>query len=151
MKDSCIFCEIINARQPSSTVFEDEDFVVIMDIFPMSPGHCLVIPKEHKARVHELPADIRERLFELAVQVRCAITASALVCDDANYIINDGENANQEVPHVHLHVMPRRQRDHGSLLGNMLKKALFGKIRKVDYPTLDEQAQWIHDQLQVVS
>lgn len=148
MKNDCIFCQIIAGKQEKSVVYEDQRFLVIMDIFPMSAGHCLVIPKQHEVRVHELPSDTRAGLFELAVQVRRAITESSLPCDDANYIINDGKYANQEVPHVHLHVIPRRRRDHARLLRSMMSKALFGRVRKVDYLTLDEQAAAIRRTLE---
>jgi histidine triad (HIT) family protein len=149
MKDACIFCEIIDGRQPKSTVYEDHQFIVIMDIFPMTEGHCIVIPKHHGVRVHDLPRALRGRLFDIAVQVRCAVTSSVLGCDDANYIINDGKHANQEVPHVHLHVIPRRRRDHARLLRSMLRKALLGRIRKVDYATLDAQAEKIRGELRI--
>ena len=148
MNNRCVFCDIITGREPKSVVFEDQQCLVILDIFPMSPGHCLIIPKQHHVRVHQVPKAIRARLFEIGVQVRCAITASALGCDDANFIINDGQYANQEVPHVHLHVIPRRKRDHARLLRSMLRKALLGRVRKVDYATLDEQAAAIRSVLQ---
>lgn len=142
---ACIFCDIIRGAAPTCTVYEDGECLVIMDIYPMSEGHCLVIPREHQSRVHELPAATRARLFELGVQVRCAITTATgdLGCDDANFIINDGPCANQEVPHVHLHVIPRRRRDHGRLLRGILRKSLLGRNRSVAHATLEAQAQAI--------
>ena len=114
-----------------------------MHIHPLSEGQCLVIPRQHSERVHELAPRRRAHLFEVGVQGRCAIKASALVCDDANFIVNDGCHANQEVPHVHLHVIPRRKRDHLRILKRMLRKAFASRAHQAGYDQLDRQASLI--------
>lgn len=104
---SCIFCDIINKKIPASIIHDDEHYLAFMDLFPMRPGHALIIPKQHACFVSELTPDIRAGLFELGERV---LQAQKRVIPDVqghNLMINDGPVANQHVPHVHLHIIPR--------------------------------------------
>ena len=107
----CIFCDIISGNGPSVKVYEDELCIVIMDIFPMRPGHVLVIPKEHAALIHELSEQSRSHIFSVANRINQAQRKSDLPCDAINLVVNDGKAANQHVPHVHIHLLPRKQGD----------------------------------------
>lgn len=107
----CIFCSILKGESPASIVYEDEDCVAFMDLFPMRPGHVLVIPRQHATFLEELSPGLRAHLLEVSQWVIKAQKASGLPCDGNNVFLNDGPAANQHVPHVHFHVLPRKQGD----------------------------------------
>ncbi|GAA0516648.1 histidine triad (HIT) family protein [Halorubrum aquaticum] len=113
MSDECIFCSIVAGDIPARTVYESDEVLAFLDANPLAPGHTLVIPKTHAARIGDLDAAPTSALFdavaELAPRVQEAVDADA-----ANVGINDGEAAGQEVPHVHAHVIPRFEGDGGA-------------------------------------
>ncbi|MBV1920868.1 MAG: HIT family protein [Pseudomonadales bacterium] len=111
MSATCIFCKILRGELPVTTVYEDEFSLAFMDLYPMRPGHVLVIPKEHHVSVQQLSPQMRFHLFELGTAIAKAQTESELQCKSHNFFINDGPEANQHVPHVHLHVLPRTGAD----------------------------------------
>lgn len=107
----CVFCAISAGRMPASVVWRDERAMVILDLFPLAEGHALVIPHVHAPRVNDLDDDLTAHLFSLAKRVIAAQRAVGLPAPACNLLVNDGKAANQHVPHVHLHVIPRRGRD----------------------------------------
>lgn len=109
-KDDCIFCKIANGEIPSKTLYEDERFRVILDLGPATRGHALVIPKEHASDLYELPEETASQVLVLAKKM-AARMADKLHCDGMNLIQNNGEAAGQTVPHFHLHMIPRYQKD----------------------------------------
>ena len=112
MKDvNCIFCKIASGEIPSATLYEDENFRVILDVGPASKGHALILPKDHYANINELPEEIVAKAFVLAKQMAARLTA-ALDCDGFNILQNNGETAGQTVFHFHIHLIPRYQNDH---------------------------------------
>lgn len=103
----CIFCEIVVGRAAASIVHQDERCVVFMDLYPITPGHLLVVPRRHAASLAELdPAD-GGHLFLVAQRMAAALRRSGLRCEGINLLLSDGEAAGQEIFHVHLHVVPR--------------------------------------------
>ena len=107
MKDSsCIFCKIANGEIPSSTLYEDEDFRVILDLGPASRGHALILPKEHLADVCALPEEGAAKVLPLGARIGAAMK-KALGCTGFNLVQNNGEDAGQTVFHFHMHVIPR--------------------------------------------
>lgn len=104
--DNCIFCLLANGVIPTATVCEDEDFRAIFDASPASPGHTLIIPKQHAADLFELPADKAVKAMALAQKLAFAMKEE-LGCDGLNLIQNNGAAAGQTVMHFHLHVIPR--------------------------------------------
>ena len=107
MKDcNCIFCKIANGEIPSSTVYEDEDFRVILDLGPASKGHALILPKEHFKDVTELDPKIAAKVLPLGAKLGTAMKKS-LGCAGFNLVQNNGEAAGQTVMHFHMHVLPR--------------------------------------------
>ena len=107
MNDDCIFCRIIEGALPASPVFRDDTVMAFMDIQPVTPGHTLVIPIHHAARLSDLDVSTGGRLFEVGQQCAEALYASPLRSEGANFFLADGVAAGQEVFHVHLHVFPR--------------------------------------------
>lgn len=100
-----IFCKIINKELSADAVIEDEDFIVVKDIHPQAPVHVLIIPKKHLNIIHEInheDLDILGKMFVIAGQV-----AKKLGVEKTGYrlILNQGSDAGQVVPHLHLHLL----------------------------------------------
>ena len=108
--ETCIFCKIANGDIPSKTIFEDEDFRVILDLSPATKGHALILPKEHYANLHELPEELAAKTMILAKKMAKQMKEK-LSCDGFNLIQNNGEVAGQTVFHFHLHLIPRYKDD----------------------------------------
>lgn len=108
---SCVFCKIAAGQLPSNTVYSDAHVIAFLDIRPVNPGHTLVVPKSHTASLSELKPELGARLFQVAMQVAGALRRSGLRCEGVNVYLADGKAAFQEVPHVHIHVIPRFQGD----------------------------------------
>lgn len=108
--ENCIFCKIAEGVIPSATIYEDEDFRVILDIEPASKGHALIIPKEHYANLYELPEELASKVLVVAKKVVTAMT-EVLGCDGYNVLQNNGEAAGQTVFHFHMHLIPRYEKD----------------------------------------
>lgn len=109
-KDDCIFCKIANGEIPSKTLYEDEDFRVILDLGPATRGHALILPKEHADNLYELPEDTAAKTFVLAKKMATKMSEK-LQCDGLNIVQNNGEAAGQTVFHLHVHLIPRMNDD----------------------------------------
>ena len=108
--DNCIFCKLANGEIPTATLYEDEDFRVILDASPASKGHALIIPKEHYANLYELDDDKAAKVMVLAKKMITKLTG-ILHCDGYNIVQNNNEAAGQTVFHFHLHMIPRYKGD----------------------------------------
>jgi len=102
-----IFSKILAGELPASFVYRDELVAAFLDIHPINLGHTLVVPIREVQRVYELDETTNSRLFSVAVKISLALRKSALRCEDITFSMADGVAANQDVPHVHLHVIPR--------------------------------------------
>lgn len=147
MMDNCIFCNIIAGKLPATRVYEDEHCLAFMDIFPLRPGHVLVVPKRHAQYVHELNTQERSQLMEAGNTVALAIRASKLKPSALHFNINDGVAAHQTVPHVHLHLLPRYEHDALRFVGSLLKKPVQLLTGPVSEQTLEKQAASIRQHL----
>lgn len=108
--DNCIFCKIANGEIPAATLYEDEDFRVILDLGPASKGHALILPKVHAANIYELSDEMAAKAMILAKRMATVMT-DALKCDGFNIVQNNGEPAGQTVFHFHMHLIPRYKND----------------------------------------
>ncbi len=102
-----VFARILRGELPSTRVYEDDLVIVILDIAPVNLGHLLVIPKTPVQLVTELEPAAAVHMFSVGVSAAAAVRAVAPHCEAVNFWISDGAAAGQEVPHVHLHVIPR--------------------------------------------
>ena len=102
----CIFCKIANGEIPSATVYEDDDFRVILDLGPATRGHALILPKNHYANLCELDDEVAGKALIVAKKIGTAMMNS-LGCTGFNLVQNNGEEAGQTVMHFHIHVIPR--------------------------------------------
>lgn len=112
--DNCIFCKIANGDIPSKTIYEDEDFRVILDLAPAAKGHALILPKSHHANLYELPDETASKVMMLAKKMATQITEK-LQCDGFNLMQNNGEVAGQTVFHFHMHLIPRYKDDNQTI------------------------------------
>ena len=112
--DNCIFCKIDNGEIPSATLYEDEDFRVILDLGPATKGHALILPKNHFANLFEIPEDMDAKAFILAKKIAKKMK-DVFGCDGVNIVQNNGVAAGQTVFHFHIHLIPRYKDDQQNL------------------------------------
>ena len=145
--NACPFCRIIAGQLPASVVHREEHWLVLMDIHPLRPGHVLIIPRQHAGHLHQFDPARQQRLFVLADAVLRAQQQVDPTVAGANLLLNDGSAANQHIPHLHLHCIPRRHRDSlGFTLGLLARTAgIFGIARK--RRRLDAQAEHLRQVL----
>ncbi|MCI8390679.1 MAG: HIT family protein [Roseburia sp.] len=104
----CIFCKISSGEIPSNTIYEDEEFRVILDLAPAAKGHALIIPKEHFADIYEITEEVACSAMKLAKRMAVHMT-EVLGCEGFNILQNNHEVAGQTVFHFHMHLIPRYQ------------------------------------------
>ena len=106
----CVFCEIVKGTTASHVIYQDEYYLAILDKYPISLGHTLVMPKKHFERVKDLSLREFSALYERVYALNGLITTR--MNGSASHIsINDGAAANQLIPHVHVHIIPRSLND----------------------------------------
>jgi histidine triad (HIT) family protein len=127
----CIFCKIAHKEIPSHVIYEDDDAIGILDIHPRTPGHTLVLPKFHAASIDDVPPEKMGDLFG-AVKSVVILLKEKLSPDGFSIGINHGEAAGQEVPHLHIHIMPRWRDDGGGCIQSIAeyKKESVEEIKK---------------------
>jgi histidine triad (HIT) family protein len=113
--ENCIFCKIANGEIPSRTLYEDNDFRVIMDLNPATKGHALILPKEHFKNLYEISDETASKVLPLAKKMATLMTEK-LGCDGFNLIQNNNEIAGQSVFHFHMHLIPRYTDDNQNLV-----------------------------------
>jgi len=105
-----IFYKIIQGEAPSHKIYEDDDFLVIMDIYPANLGHCLILPKIPAEDIFDLNEKSAAGLYPLAKKIAAAVR-DATGCDGVNIMQNNGRAAGQVIFYFHLHVIPRYNED----------------------------------------
>ena len=107
-EENCIFCKIIRGEMPASVIFEDELSIAFMDVFPVTEGHGLLIPRQHFENMLDVDPDVvaqlAKNLADLTRRVKKATGAEGVL-----NIVANGEGAGQEVPHLHFHAIPRNK------------------------------------------
>lgn len=104
----CIFCKIIEGQIPAKILSETENSIAFMDAFPLTKGHSLVIPKKHYQKIQDIPADENSDLFET---VRKTIAKVDSISGATLLAVHNGKESGQEIPHVHVHLIPRSADD----------------------------------------
>ncbi len=115
----CVFCEIVAGAAPAIRIYEDNEYLAILDIRPFTRGHTLVLPKRHTVDLTDTPPETLADMITIGQRIARAARMTELA--DATHVgINDGRAAFQTVHHVHLHVLPRRDGDKLSVAKGML-------------------------------
>jgi histidine triad (HIT) family protein len=107
----CVFCAIVRGDAPATFLHQDDLVVAFMDIRPVQAGHLLVVPRLHAKLLTELDDVLLARIWSVATDLNRAMRASALPVEAVSVYLADGEAAGQEVAHVHIHLIPRRDHD----------------------------------------
>lgn len=110
VKEDCIFCKLANGIIPTNSIYEDDDFNVILDASPAAKGHALILPKVHYDNAYEMDEAFASKVFPLAAKLSKVIK-KALKCDGLNIVQNNEEAAGQTVFHFHVHLIPRYKDD----------------------------------------
>jgi histidine triad (HIT) family protein len=106
--DSCVFSKIVAGINPAKVVYQDRDVIAFLDIDPLFPGHVLLCPREHYQTLTDLPVSLAGPMMEGA-QIMAAAVEAALDAEGTFVAINN--RVSQLVPHLHIHVVPRRRKD----------------------------------------
>ena len=112
--ENCIFCKIAAGEIPSATLYEDDDFRVILDLGPASKGHALILPKNHYRNLYDIDDEVASKAILLAKKMITKLT-DVLNCDGYNIVQNNEEAAGQTVFHFHMHMIPRYKNDNVGL------------------------------------
>ncbi|MCL2134945.1 MAG: HIT family protein [Candidatus Bathyarchaeota archaeon] len=126
-EDNCIFCKIVQKQAASSVIYEDSSVMAFLDIRPANEGHTLVIPKDHYEGILDIPSELLGKVHKVAKNVANAVKL-ALNADGISVIQQNGRAANQEVFHLHVHVIPRYN-------GQKMKSTK--ELQTMDYAQLD--------------
>ena len=118
----CIFCKIVAGEVPGKKVYEDEHCLAFLDINPLADGHTMVIPKGHYPLLEDMPAEVAGHLMRVVARVSAA-QRSELGVLSTTIGINNGPEAGQVVPHIHVHVVPRRSTDGGGSVHSIVQDA----------------------------
>jgi histidine triad (HIT) family protein len=130
----CIFCKIISGQIPSKIIQETTHSVAFLDAFPLAKGHTLVIPKNHHVKIQDMSDEENSDLFSLVHKVLSKVdrlTGATLVA------IHNGKDAGQEVPHVHVHLVPRNAGDSAGPIHSMFNSVKFS----------DSEIEQVYDKL----
>ena len=103
---NCIFCEIVQGKKVGHFIYEDENYVAFLDIYPIDTGHSLVMPREHFEKITDMTAEKVGELFSKIPKIAKAVI-EATKADAFSVAQNNGRAAKQIVPHVHIHIIPR--------------------------------------------
>ena len=104
----CVFCAIVLGELPAHRVLEDERHVAFLDVRPLFPGHCLLVPREHHETLMDLPRALLGPLGEATQDLSRAVLRAT---GAAGIFTATNNRVSQSVPHLHVHVVPRRPRD----------------------------------------
>ena len=118
----CIFCKIISGKIPTRIIKETLHSIAFLDAFPLAKGHTLVIPKNHHIKIQDMSEQENSDLFSLVYQVLTKVdklTGATLVA------IHNGKEAGQEIPHVHVHLVPRSTGDSAGAIHSMFNPVKF--------------------------
>ena len=117
----CIFCKIVSKEIPTKILVETESCIGFLDAFPLAKGHALVIPKNHYEKIQDLPTDINTDMFSTVhslISKVDSLTGATLVA------VHNGKQSGQEIPHVHVHLIPRSKDDSAGAVHSMFSEKL---------------------------
>lgn len=117
----CIFCKIVQGNMPAKVIWQNERAMAFLDAFPLAAGHALVVPKAHYTKVQDMGKEDSAAVFALAHEIVQKVE-SATGAGASLIAIHNGKEAGQEVPHVHVHVIPRKPGDAAGPVHSMFRK-----------------------------
>jgi histidine triad (HIT) family protein len=127
---SCIFCRIVAGEIPAEVIARDERTLAFLDVSPLADGHVLVVPHAHVGRIEDLHANDASALFATVTQLAGPVR-EAVQAEGTTIGINDGPATGQTVPHVHVHIVPRRSGDGGGSVHTIFRAGARRPIAEV--------------------
>ena len=119
-EEECIFCKITLKKIKTNIIIENDKAMAFLDAFPLSKGHTLVIPKAHYSKIQELDENSSQSIFNLVWKISNPIEKATGV-NSSTIAIHNGKEAGQEIPHVHIHVIPRQRGDGAGPVHSMFR------------------------------
>ena len=119
-QEECIFCKIALKKIKTNIIIENDKAMAFLDAFPLSKGHTLVIPKTHYSKIQELDENSSQSVFNLVWKISNPIEKATGV-NSTTIAIHNGKEAGQEIPHVHIHVIPRKRGDGAGPVHSMFR------------------------------
>ena len=126
----CIFCKIASKEIPAKILVETKSCIGFLDAFPLARGHALVIPKNHYEKLQDLPTDINTEVFST---VHSLISRVDSLTGATLMAVHNGKDSGQEIPHVHVHLIPRSSEDSAAAVHSM-----FSQILELSESEIDE-------------
>ena len=120
-EQSCIFCKIVRKEMSAHFITENDQALVFLDAYPLTLGHALVISKDHYSKINDMDRKSSEALFDLLWKITEPLERSLNV-NSSTIAIHNGREAGQEIPHVHIHIIPRTYGDGGGPIHSLFKK-----------------------------
>jgi histidine triad (HIT) family protein len=117
---NCIFCKIIAGEISARVIIQNEKAMALLDAFPLAAGHTLVIPKSHYAKVQQMSEQDAAAVFDMVWKLAGVVETASQV-NASTIAIHNGSDAGQEVPHVHVHIVPRKTGDGAGAIHSMFK------------------------------
>jgi len=118
--NSCIFCKIANREISSNIVFENNKALAFLDAYPLRLGHTLIIPKLHYYKINDMDKESYMALFDILLKIT-GIIEKTVEANSSTIAIHNGKEAGQEIPHVHIHIIPRKYGDGGGPVHSLFK------------------------------
>ena len=115
---NCIFCRIVSGKTKARIIGENDHALAFLDAFPLSAGHTLVVPKAHYSKIQDMGKEYSSAVFNLTCEL-AAILETIVEVSASTIAIHNGKDAGQEVPHVHIHIVPRSINDGGGPIHSM--------------------------------
>ena len=134
----CIFCKIVSKEIPVKLLVETDLCIGFLDAFPLTKGHTLIIPKNHYEKIQDLPADVKSEIFSTMHKLISkvdSLTGATLVA------IHNGKDSGQEIPHVHIHLIPRSKDDSAGAVHSMFTKK--PELSKSEFDDLCNKLQFV--------
>ena len=134
----CIFCKIASKEIPAKILVETESCIGFLDAFPLAKGHALIIPKNHYEKIQDLPVDVNNEIFSTVHRLISKIdslTGATLVA------VHNGKDSGQEIPHVHVHLIPRSKDDSAGAVHSMFTKK--PELSKSEFDDLCNKLQFV--------
>jgi len=114
----CVFCRIANGDIPAKVLYESDGVMAFLDAFPLAGGHSLVIPRRHFERIQDMPPGLSSDVFDVVRRLASKVDA---VAGSTLVAVHNGRGSGQEVPHVHVHLIPRGPDDGAGAVHSMFK------------------------------
>jgi histidine triad (HIT) family protein len=118
--ENCVFCKIASGKIPARIVMQNDRAIALLDAFPLAAGHTLVIPKSHHVKVQDMNEQDAMAVFEITWKVAGAVEAGSQV-NASTIAVHNGSEAGQEIPHVHVHIVPRKRGDGAGPIHSMFR------------------------------